>query len=101
MSINLSVILSAVLHVYEVLDVSFLILVPPRSYPRFFQDLWRDDSPRLGTILRYRLSHVLDVLCLRICDLRVFLHIASSGWNPLNVLSGYIGVLMISPIWLK
>ena len=74
MPMNLVIILSAVHHVYEVLDVSLLKPMPPRSYLRFSQDLWRDDSPRLGTILRYRLSHVLDMLRLGICDLRVFVH---------------------------
>ena len=75
MSINLVCGLSAVDHVNEVLDVSLLEPMPPRSYLRFSQNLWRDDSPRLGTIPCYRLSHVVDVLRLGICDMRVFVHI--------------------------
>lgn len=74
MSINLVSGLSAVHNADEVLDVPLLVLVSPLSYLRFFQDLWRDDSPRLGTILCYCPANVLDVFRLGICDLRVFWH---------------------------
>ena len=73
MSINLVIRLLAPPHEDEALDVPLLKLVSPRSYLRFSQKLWRDDSPRLGTVLGYRLKYVVDVTRGGICVLRMFL----------------------------
>jgi len=72
-SINRVSRLSAVQLEDEALDVPLLIPVPPCSYPRIFQNLWRDDSPRLGTVLHYCLTHIFDKSRGVICVLRMFL----------------------------